>query len=236
MRKLLTILFLLVEMTISVYSSDFIYNGMHFDIVPGTGLSMAVSSGSGITYSCEVEVVAETSSNGYPVYQIDECKIPADFYVDYAPGIKYHCNVTKIGQLGLANYFISKKLYIPSSITSYSFGSFMPLMYLEEVHIECPTPPIGDETTQYMIVMFRDEIYSQATLYVPKGSIPAYRAAKHWMNFVNIVEEGDETGIDYIHADERTDCKPKIFDLNGRQVTNPGKGIYVINGKKVVLK
>jgi hypothetical protein len=28
----------------------------------------------------------------------------------------------------------------------------------------------------------------------------------------------------------------KVFDLNGRQVKTPGKGVYIINGRKVVVK
>ena len=27
----------------------------------------------------------------------------------------------------------------------------------------------------------------------------------------------------------------KVYDLQGREVTAPGKGIYIVNGKKVVL-
>jgi hypothetical protein len=28
----------------------------------------------------------------------------------------------------------------------------------------------------------------------------------------------------------------KVFELNGRQVKKPGKGVYIINGRKVVVK
>lgn len=42
------------------------------------------------------------------------------------------------------------------------------------------------------------------------------------------------TGIDGISADDLKNGK--VFDLQGRRVYNPGKGIYIVNGKKVVIR
>ena len=39
---------------------------------------------------------------------------------------------------------------------------------------------------------------------------------------VNAVENGQSTGV--------------VFDLQGRQVENPTKGLYIKNGKKVIIK
>jgi hypothetical protein len=46
------------------------------------------------------------------------------------------------------------------------------------------------------------------------------------------------TGIDEIKAAFAKDGKTNglIFDLSGRIVNNPTKGIYIINGKKVLIK
>ena len=41
------------------------------------------------------------------------------------------------------------------------------------------------------------------------------------------------SGINAIRMDAENG---KVFDLNGRQVKTPGKGVYIINGRKVVIK
>lgn len=55
-------------------------------------------------------------------------------------------------------------------------------------------------------------------------------------NFISWVQEcvSNYTGISTISA--TTSTSDKIYDLCGRQVSNPVKGLYIHNGKKVVIK
>ena len=53
-----------------------------------------------------------------------------------------------------------------------------------------------------------------------------------WFNLTNF---WPSDGIEAISA-EQPNGKTVIFDLSGRQVENPSKGIYIVNGKKVVIK
>lgn len=48
-------------------------------------------------------------------------------------------------------------------------------------------------------------------------------------------ESGESTGISEI-AGESNAVNGKIYDLSGREVKNPAKGIYIKNGKKVLVK
>jgi hypothetical protein len=43
------------------------------------------------------------------------------------------------------------------------------------------------------------------------------------------------TGIEQLRTVDR-DGTERIYDLNGRQISAPTKGINIINGKKVVIK
>ena len=45
------------------------------------------------------------------------------------------------------------------------------------------------------------------------------------------------TGVDSINTqDSEENADVKIYDLQGRRVADPGKGIYIVNGKKVLMK
>ena len=53
-------------------------------------------------------------------------------------------------------------------------------------------------------------------------------------SFLNFVED-NVTGIEMPKA-ETTDSDAEVYDLQGRRVANPTKGLYIVNGKKVVIK
>ena len=65
-----------------------------------------------------------------------------------------------------------------------------------------------------------------------------------WMRFYENLEDipteslssikQDETAISTISADSQTDGR--IYDLQGRRVAQPAKGLYIQNGRKIVLK
>ena len=69
-------------------------------------------------------------------------------------------------------------------------------------------------------------------------------ANKAWIVPEDIVSTNTSRGTVFISFDEITGIKAvnetlnagKIYDLSGREVTKPAKGIYVIDGKKVIIK
>lgn len=64
-------------------------------------------------------------------------------------------------------------------------------------------------------------------------SVPAAVAASDEIRFTVTSMPAPVTGIDQIHNDSRTDNA--IYDLQGRRVRKADKGIYIINGKKVLF-
>lgn len=54
---------------------------------------------------------------------------------------------------------------------------------------------------------------------------------------LNFVIDGETTGIAHISADGQMALEEGAFyNLNGQRVANPTKGLYIVNGKKVVIK
>ena len=55
-------------------------------------------------------------------------------------------------------------------------------------------------------------------------------------SFVLEFEDGGTTGIETIENSKRSTDDGVYYDLQGRRVENPTRGIYIVNGKKVVIK
>ncbi len=120
---------------------------------------------------------------------------------------------------------------IPAGVTSIGDCAFQACVYLDGIYCLSATPATAYYSTFY-------SLYENATLYVPIGASAAYRAADYWKNFTNIVEM-DFTGIEDIEADGDNalhGAKDAYYDLNGRRVSEPAKGVYIRNGKKVYVE
>ena len=83
---------------------------------------------------------------------------------------------------------------------------------------------------------FVDSYPENATLHVPAASIESYKATTPWSGFGKIVALTDEeTGIEELKAGNGTKASV-LFDLNGRRVQKAQKGLYIQNGRKVLVK
>ena len=83
---------------------------------------------------------------------------------------------------------------------------------------------------------------AEPTLVYVYGSMPAAQSAKG-MHKANAAENalkiysmawGKATGIRSAHSENSSEAI--IYNLNGQRVKTPGKGLYIVNGKKVILK
>ncbi len=52
---------------------------------------------------------------------------------------------------------------------------------------------------------------------------------------LSIVEDNDVTALKLVNSEERI-VNSEVYDLQGRKVNQPTKGLYILNGKKVVIK
>ena len=55
-------------------------------------------------------------------------------------------------------------------------------------------------------------------------------------SFVLNFGEGETTGINSIDNGQLIMDNGAVYDLQGRRVVNPSRGLYIVNGKKVVIK
>jgi hypothetical protein len=120
---------------------------------------------------------------------------------------------------------------IPNSVTSIGSQAFDEADIPTVISlIENPFNIMGktSETRTFSLNTFNN-----ATLYVPTGTIDKYKAMSGWRDFW-FIEEGIPSGIKCILLDNDKDYP--LYDINGRRLEGPQRGINIINGKKVVVK
>ena len=52
--------------------------------------------------------------------------------------------------------------------------------------------------------------------------------------FLSFEGDGETTGIANVNVN--ANANSSWYDLSGRRVANPTKGLYIVNGKKVIIK
>lgn len=137
-------------------------------------------------------------------------------------------SVTDIGFEAFCGCSSLRFLDIGSSVSTIEKGTFSRCSGLEMITSFNTTPPRLEEDN------FTDEQYANVLLYVPWESIGAYEAADGWKNFFHI--QGTKvSGIESAEADSENQ-PAAIFDLQGRKLSSPQKGINIVGGKKVLMK
>lgn len=98
--------------------------------------------------------------------------------------------VTSIGESAFAKCIGLTSITIPISVTSIGQKAFENCTNISEFHCEAQTPPAANANTF-------SNVPTSATLYIPGGSLSAYRSAPGWNQFTNIVEENlvNTTGV-----------------------------------------
>ena len=114
---------------------------------------------------------------------------------------------------------------IPESVSEIGEFAFSECGNLTDVSCMAVNVPATDNNA------FKDSPIASATLHVPAASIEAYRTTAPWSEFGTIVPI-TATGI----ANVENAKGVSIYDLQGRKVANPRRGIYIKNGKEVLIE
>lgn len=124
------------------------------------------------------------------------------------------------------------KVIIGSSVNNTNTLSFPESHHIKEIICYNNRPPVSDHN------LFMDNVYKSATLYVPQESLRAYSSTTPWSYFFNI----KAAGVDELYDDDVTYFT--VFDISGKcilkkvpynELMNLSKGLYIINGKKMII-
>ena len=139
--------------------------------------------------------------------------------------------------VSIASYAFSRcssltELVIGNSVAFIGDNAFEDCSSLVSITSLNPTPPEIERFT------FDTKTYQTATLHVMTGSKSAYEQAPYWQNFFNIQEEGTD-GVGAVITDKQE--KNEIYTLGGvklntTKLSDLAKGIYIVNGRKYVVR
>ena len=124
-------------------------------------------------------------------------------------------SVTSIGNSAFSSCYGLTSVEIPNSVTSIVKGAFYNCNRLK-------TATVGCSWITNPLYYFGANVTVNATLHSYENGV------------CTVCGKEDTTGIDGITNNVHQ--QSEIFDLQGRRVSNAGKGLYIVNGKKVIMK
>ena len=167
-------------------------------------------------------------------------------------------SVTTIGYSAFDSCFFLTSITIPNSVTTIERGAFSGCRSLTSLTIPNSVTTIGDYTfdgcnkikqitseavtppdcSRYAFDGFNRK---ECKLIVPQNSVDAYKKADGWKEFFLI--EGTTTGIinNIYNKIENVDVYTidgikRLSKANVNEINALPKGVYIINGKKIVIK
>ena len=145
-------------------------------------------------------------------------------------------DVTSIGTDAFSRCGGVKSITIPGSVTQIGREAFSWCTGLTDVYCYAKDVPNAYTFSSYDVLnAFYGSNVKNVTLHVPAASVWDYKTQAPWKDFGSIVPLDDVDGVVSVHKDcSNTTIK---YDLQGRRLTQkPTKGVYIQDGKKVVVK
>lgn len=221
--------------------------------------------------------------------EITELSIPTDvteikdctFIGGNFNSVIFHDKISRIGDASFCNCSYLKEIVLPNSVTFIGESAFSQIEYLtklsfgnsfggagidafngdnaiREIYSLNSIPPKIQFTGSYF-GGFANDVFKNAVVYIPYGSIEEYSADYVWGRFLNLIEMG-ETGIENIGTHENliisvkdgniiidgnTNNKPiQVISINGCRIYSgydtiikvPQKGVYIVSVLETIYK
>jgi hypothetical protein len=161
------------------------------------------------------------------------------YYVNASKGNGYAVadGMKTIAANAMENKLLENAFNIPETVDSIGDRAFNGLRIVEtrsnalQYYLACyrANPPmIGNEVFDESSLVTGSHVF-----YVNKESISDYKNTKGW-DKLYYGDIDDVSGVEEVKTAEKQ--SPYYYDLQGRRLINPTKGLYIHNGKKVIVR
>lgn len=143
-------------------------------------------------------------------------------------------SVTELPYCGLNNCQALTSISLPAGLQFIGKGSLSLCSNLKTIYAYMPDP-----NSVEIEDAFDYELTEKCTLYVPKGSLNAYRNRQEWNSFKRIIEM-ETTGIDSVTLNPNAK-EVSRYSAEGQRLPVPAKGLNIVkysdgSVKKVIVK
>lgn len=139
--------------------------------------------------------------------------------------------ITDIGRFAYHNHMLDDVMTIPATVTwigKHAFENDTKAHAGMTVRMMTATPPVCEDNS-----VFGDK--SVMKLEVPVGAREAYMAAEVWREFGSVTESADLGSVDAVTADGEA-AAPEYYTIDGRRVTAPTRGLYIVRRGAAVTR
>ena len=161
-----------------------------------------------------------------------------------------------LGKMTFASCMGLKSVYLPDGVAYVDNQCFYNCAALESVTLGKGVVKLGDDvftkykntpslSLRHLYIFtttmlgggtgFDESLYATTTLHVPEAMVEQYQQAEGWKRFAILpLTDGEFTGVGRTAAP--AEAPGSYYDLQGRRVAQPTKGIYIHNGKKYIKR
>ena len=104
-----------------------------------------------------------------------------------------------------------------------------------ETDLDMAATASGDDTHDYWILIDGSFVRTKSGILAAHKCYLKRLKTQHATPSISLVREYDSTGIDYVNNSSLIG-DGIYYDLSGRRVQKPTKGLYILNGKKIIIK
>ena len=146
---------------------------------------------------------------------------------DYLASLTLNEGLQSIGGSAFEGCKRLTSITIPSTVNSILINAFKNCVSVTDVYCKAVNVPNTDASA------FNGVFFENVTLHVPASAVGTYGSKWPWNNFKEIVPIDTDAIVGVKLSDDR---HAEYYDLTGRKVHQPQKGLYIKNGKKTIVK